>query len=91
MGAGDALQPLAQGQAPGHLRLRLAWLDQVAEALHRGDPVPPEATENFAEPLMPRWLYRVVGNAGWLYQAWTHGALLALGDQPLSASAAAPV
>jgi hypothetical protein len=53
--------------------------------------VPPEATENFAEPLMPRWLYRVVGNAGWLYQAWTHGALLALGDQPLSASAAAPV
>ena len=48
-------------------------LDLSAAALDRGQPVPAEAVDLMARPLMPTWLYTAVGNWGWKRQAKKNG------------------
>lgn len=53
---------------PGGGRNLLTALDMASESLARGGDIPEEATMLFAEPLMPRWMYTLVGNLGWRVQ-----------------------
>jgi NAD(P)H-dependent FMN reductase len=58
-------------------------LDAAAEALHAGDPVPQEATLEFAAAPVPPWMYRLMGEAGWMFAALKEGVFW-LGDEPFA-------
>ncbi len=81
MGSGEAVggQP---PKAKGMLQHVARALDLAAEALARGCPVPQEAVDLMAKPLMPSWLYTTVGNLGWRQRAWKNGVLLSMGRRP---------
>ncbi len=68
----------------GMLRHVVRALDLAAEAVAEGRPVPQEAVDLMAKPLMPQWLYTTVGNLGWRQRAWKNGALLSMGRRPYS-------
>jgi hypothetical protein len=53
---------------PGGGKNILDALKMAAESLAKGDAIVAEATTLFARPLMPRWLYTMVGNLGWRKQ-----------------------
>jgi hypothetical protein len=74
LGAGQGLvhgKPLAElgGQGMG---IRKA-LDLAAVALAAGDPVPAQAQRQLARPVIPHFLYRMLGSLGWRQQAKAHG------------------
>lgn len=81
-GGGGAIdgKPLEKvGGMVTHLRIAL---DDAADALAAGRAIPARAIEAFARPLMPRVLYTLAGDAGWLWTAAHHGALRKLRDRP---------
>ena len=43
----------------------LEALDLAAKSLATGGDIPEAATALFARPLMPRWMYTLIGNLGW--------------------------
>jgi len=49
-------------------RTILDALDLAAKSLATGGDIPEEAATLFARPLMPRWLYILIGNLGWRMQ-----------------------
>lgn len=53
---------------PGGGRNLLKALNMAAESLANGGDIPEEARMLFAKPLMPRWMYTMVGNLGWRMQ-----------------------
>jgi hypothetical protein len=62
----------------------LAALKMTAESLAKGDAIPAEATTLFAKPLMPRWMYTMVGNLGWRMQMRKNKARRPLTYRPYS-------
>jgi len=74
-GAGEAIKGKPQVESGGMARNVIAALDLAAAALIEGKPVPQEAQNLIAQPLMPAWLYRIVGNLGWYMQAREHGTI----------------
>ena len=56
------------GRLPGGGKNILDALKMTAESLAKGGAIPEEATTLFARPLMPRWLYTMIGNLGWRMQ-----------------------
>lgn len=69
---------------PGGGKHLLDALKMTAESLARGAAVPVEATALFARPLMPRWLYTMVGNLGWRTQMRKNRARRPLTYRPYS-------
>ena len=74
LGAGEGLvhgQPLAEagGQA---IPIKRA-LDLAAAALVQGQAIPAEAADLLARPIIPGWLYRIMGVYGWWQQARQYG------------------
>ncbi len=61
-------------------------LQDAATALDAGEPIPPTVTESFGHAILGPALYRLAGDVGWLVQAWQHGALWTLGDEPFAGS-----
>lgn len=57
-------------------------LEQAAEALAQGHSIPQSAQENLARPVIPSWLYRLVGGIGWRQQAKRYGAQELLKRRP---------
>ncbi len=60
----------------------LQALDLAAEALANGRSIPPEATALIAKPLVPRWMYTLIGNIGWRLQMRKHRARHPMGYRP---------
>lgn len=84
VGAGGAVngKPLeARGRITRPLRRALAL---AAEALASGLPIPQEAVELAARPLLPRWLYLLMAQAGWLSQAMKRRTLFRLDARPFA-------
>ncbi len=85
---------LGQGGALGHERGRTleqldgrvrnvrAALELAAEALADGRDLPERAVELMARPILPRFMYMLMGNAGWVLAAAQRGALTQLGARP---------
>ena len=48
-------------------------LEMAAEALASGEPIPPAAGELLAKPVIPAWIYRLLGGYGWKQQAKRYG------------------
>ncbi len=83
LGGGGAINGQPLEQVGGMARNVVAALDATADALARGQAAPPEAITLLRQPLMPRGLYRLAGNAGWLMTARQNGTLRRLGARPL--------
>jgi NAD(P)H-dependent FMN reductase len=67
---------------PGGGKTVLEALRMAAESLAIGGDIPVEATKLFARPLMPRWLYTLVGNLGWRIQLRKNKAQRPLSYRP---------
>ncbi|MGF1510956.1 MAG: NAD(P)H-dependent oxidoreductase [Myxococcota bacterium] len=67
---GDPVKGLARG------------LDETAQALARGEPIPQSAREAASQPLLQPWLYRVIGNIGWLMAGIKAGTITRLWARP---------
>ncbi|MFP5240122.1 MAG: NAD(P)H-dependent oxidoreductase, partial [Acidobacteriota bacterium] len=59
-------------------------LDMAARALLDGRPVPAEARELAANPLIPKPLYLLLAEAGFLAQAWKSRSITRLGAKPFA-------
>ncbi len=57
-------------------------LDLSAEAIKSGEPLPEEAVKIAASPLIPHWLYRLMGNIGWKMQARKFGVGNKINSRP---------
>jgi multimeric flavodoxin WrbA len=88
LGMGGAIDGKPLSKMGRMVRNVVKALDLTAGALNRGLPVPAEAVDLFARPLMPRWLYTTVGNRGWKKQAKKNGVADKLMDRPYSTVAA---
>jgi multimeric flavodoxin WrbA len=62
----------------------LEALDLAAKSLAAGGGIPGEAAALFARPLMPRWMYTLVGNLGWRMQMRKNKTLRPLTHRPYS-------
>ena len=82
LGEGGAVngQPLAK--AGGMVHNVVAALDLAAAALAEGEPVPAEAIALMARPFIPARAYMLMGDVGWLAQAWQNRALSRLTARP---------
>jgi hypothetical protein len=83
LGAGGAINGQSLEKVGGMARNVIAALDRAAEALARGDALPAEVEALIRTPLMPKRLYLLAGNAGWLMTARKNRVLLRLGARPL--------
>lgn len=83
LGAGGAVhgQPLDADR--GMTRHVAHALELTAAALAAGEPVPAEAVERMAQPLMPQRIYLLMGGIGWRMQAWRNGVFHRLRARPL--------
>lgn len=64
MGMGGSLERGIE-KLPRGGRNVLRALDMASESLARGEGIPPEASDLFAAPFLPRWMYTLFGNLGW--------------------------
>lgn len=85
-GAGPALEGRSLAEPNGPATHVVRGLDLAAAALDRGEPVSVEASAEFGVSTMPDWLYRTMGNVGWVARAWQHGAAFSLGERTLAPS-----
>jgi len=69
---------------PGGGRNILQAIDMTSKSLANGGDIPEEATTLFAKPLMPRWMYTLVGNLGWRMQMRKNKARRPLTYRPYS-------
>ncbi|MGD9029849.1 MAG: NAD(P)H-dependent oxidoreductase [Anaerolineae bacterium] len=73
LGGGEPIKGKPLAESGGMVRNVIVALDQAGEALGKGEPIPQEAVDLMAEPLMPAWMYRTMGNLGWNLQAVENG------------------
>jgi hypothetical protein len=85
LGGGPAIdgQPLSKVQ--GMARNVIHSLDLTAAALAEGQPLPSEAVEAMATPIVPTWVYMLMGGFGWRQQARKHRVQKRLHAQPYEA------
>lgn len=57
-------------------------LDLAAEALANGYPIPQPAKDLLAKPIIPHWMYTIMGRYGWKQQAKAYGAHEIIKRQP---------
>ena len=57
-------------------------LDMAAADLAAGRPIPPAASELLTKPIIPSWLYRLVGSFTWVRMSRQHGAQHQLALRP---------
>jgi multimeric flavodoxin WrbA len=57
-------------------------LDLAAEALANGRPIPQSASDLLAKPIIPNWMYTLMGRFGWRQQAKQYGAQKVIKRQP---------
>lgn len=82
LGMGEAIGGRPLKEAGGMVRRVVKALDLAGDALALGDPIPEEAVRLMAKPLVPRWLYILMGNRGWKKRAAKHGTTDALNARP---------
>jgi len=81
-GAGGMLAGKPLEQAPPPLRTTREALDLAAEQLSRGEPFSAEVIKAFRTPPLPRWLYALAADSGFIMQLLRNGRLLSLFAKP---------
>jgi NADPH-dependent FMN reductase len=82
LGGGASIDGRSLERLGGMTRNLRAALDQAADALLHGEPVPAAAVAQLAKPMMPAALYTAVANLGWRWQASRHGVYRHLKERP---------
>jgi len=82
LGAGGMVAGRDLTQMGGQTLALRGALDQAAEALAQGHPIPEAAQAAVAAPVIPAWMYRLMGNTGWIVTAARQGALRNLWRRP---------
>ena len=72
------------GKPPGGGKNILDAIGMASASLADGGAIPETATALFARPLMPRWMYTLVGNLGWRMQLRKNKARRPLTYRPFS-------
>ena len=82
LGGGGMINGLPLAKRGRAVKSVLASLELAANALATDTPLPQEAVSLMARPLVPVWLYLLVGHTGWRRQARKFGALKKIDDRP---------
>jgi hypothetical protein len=82
LGGGGAISGKSLDRIGAMGRNARGALDLTATALAEGRTVPPEAIERMSKPLVPGWLYTLIGSIGWIRKARRSGVLMKLNDRP---------
>lgn len=82
LGGGASIDGRPLARLGGMARSLRAALDQAADALVQGEPVPRSAVAQLAKPMMPAALYTAIANVGWRWQAARHGVHRHLKERP---------
>jgi multimeric flavodoxin WrbA len=82
LGGGQMINgaPLAQGGGKT-IPIRKS-LELAAEGLVQGQAIPKAAQDLLGKPIVPHWVYRLMGGFGWKQQAKRYGAQKLLRQQP---------
>jgi hypothetical protein len=82
LGGGEAINGRSLFKVKGLARNVIKSLNLAAEALADGQLIPRKAVDLMAKPLMPRWLYILMGTSRWKREAKAHGVHKKLLDRP---------
>ena len=82
LGGGGAIDSRPLTSLGGMARNIIKSLDLTASAITDGKHIPEEATKLMAKPIVPHWLYFLIGQIGWKIQAKKYGAHKKLNDRP---------
>ena len=82
LGAGEAVKGRPLTESAGLARNVIAALDQAAEALAQGETIPNEAEALMRKPLIPPWVYHIMGQVGWILQSRQYGQFGKLRQRP---------
>jgi hypothetical protein len=82
LGGGQSLSGRRLEKAGGRVRNVKKALDLAAVALAKGEAIPEEAVTLMAKPMVPKWLYLLIGNIGWYWQARKKGCSEKLDHMP---------
>lgn len=82
LGGGESIAGRPLKEAGGLVRNVKKSLELAAVALAKGENVPERAVALMARPLIPRWLYLLIGNIGWLWKAKKQGCREKLNSKP---------
>lgn len=81
-GGGGVIDGRELEAAGGPARNLRQGLNLAAESVAAGAEVTGEAVRLVASRAVPRWLYVLFGDVGWLVQGWRNGVLTKLGARP---------
>ena len=82
LGGGESIGGRPLEEAGALVRNVKKSLTLAADALAKGEDVPEEAITLMARPLVPRWLYLLIGNIGWIMKARKQDCRERLGSRP---------
>ncbi|MFN2196791.1 MAG: NAD(P)H-dependent oxidoreductase [Anaerolineales bacterium] len=83
LGGGQGIvNGISLSELDGRVNHIKAALDLAAAALAQGRAIPAEAQNLVARPVIPAWLYRLMGGFGWRMQARQYGAQKQLKRRP---------
>jgi len=82
LGGGPSIDGRSLDDLGGMARNVTRALDLTAAALAEGQSVPQEAVDLMARPLVPAWLYTLIGGFRWRRQAKKHGVQKKLRARP---------
>jgi hypothetical protein len=74
LGMGGTIDGQALEKLGGMLRNVKRALELTADAIVAGSSVPQEVVDLMAKPFIPKWLYVLVGNFGWITTSKKYGA-----------------
>jgi multimeric flavodoxin WrbA len=81
-GGGGAIHGIPLEKRGGIIRNLTKGLELAAELLNEGKDLSVEALKLIADPLIPKGMYKTMGNLGWHFQARKFKARKRLKDQP---------
>ncbi len=82
LGGGESIAGRPLEEAGGLVRNVKKSLELAADALAKGENIPEGAVKLMARPLVPKWLYLLIGNIGWIWKAKKQGCRERLGSKP---------
>lgn len=82
LGGGEALNGQPLKEAGWRARNVVKALNVAAQAVTRDEVVPGEAVELMGKPIVPNWIYLLVGTFGWKQRARIYGSQEKLQDRP---------
>ena len=81
-GGGEAIHGIPLEERGGMVRNVIKGLDLVAKCLIEGETLSSEALNLISRPLIPKGMYKTMGNLGWHLQARKYKSRKKLRDQP---------